>query len=304
MGDLVVLIGVAITLIAFRASDRQNRALDSVNRLIEKSRKEFATYIEAHLEELQELDQNLRLQEKHAREVQSDIEKVLSDIVVSADRVQNLKDSLQKYDHLLLDLAAATERMDSTIIKVEQIRRDFEEDSNEAISAIRTQIGDIEGKVSLADREKNLTEEVKKLEEETASLKENLKTAEELRAEDRKHIEEALIKRIAEAAEAEEKEAARAEQARASEAVSLEDVLRASKKSGVQRAQQPAKPSPIEDPEVQSRIIDLRRAGNTCQEIADIVGANPSEVQKLLTAFEEEEESFESWESIKRNNFA
>ncbi len=307
LGDLVVLVGVAITLLVYRAADKQNRALNRVQRFIEQSKEDLAIYVRAQEEAFEEINQKFQEQELAVKNLQDAIEQTLQDVDSSANRVQTLKDSIKRYDNLIIDLATATKQMDSTIVRVEKMRKDFEEDSEKTLSALKERLGEVEGKVSFQDREKTLTAEVRKLEEETKSLKKELKTTEQKRVSERKQIEEDLIKRIVESSEEDEQDEGTQTRSDASGATesrpaTLEDALRSSRKAKAPRRER--KPSVVEDPAVQSRIIDLRRAGNTCQEIADMVGATPVEVEKLLSAFEEEEEHFESWESIKQNNFA
>ncbi len=154
IGDLIVLLVVAGALIAYRQMDKNSRSIQVVKRYIEHSAQRFEAYVEEHITELREMDSYLKTKEKHARDLIVEMDAILQDIEGHADDVFLLKEAMEKYDQVLIDLSNATQQVDVNIERivgmrdeiVNETKRTFHEISH-TVMALESRVEGIKGEI-------------------------------------------------------------------------------------------------------------------------------------------------------------
>ncbi len=152
LGDFIVLLVVAGALIAYRQMDKNNRSIQVVKRYIEHSARRFEEYVEEHIAELREMDGYLKGKEQQARDLMVEMDAILQDMEGHADDVFLLKEAMEKYDQVLIDLSNATQQVDSNIERivvmrdeiVTETKRTFHEISN-TVLALEARVEGVKG---------------------------------------------------------------------------------------------------------------------------------------------------------------
>ncbi len=155
IGDFIVLLVVAGALIAYRQMDKNNRSIQVVKRYIEHSAQRFETYVEEHITELREMDDYLKNKERQARDLIVEMNAILQDIEGHADDVFLLKEAMEKYDQVLIDLSNATQQVDINIERivgmrdeiVNETKRTFHEISH-TVMALEARVEGIKGEIA------------------------------------------------------------------------------------------------------------------------------------------------------------
>ncbi len=152
LGDFIVLLVVAGALIAYRQMDKNNRSIQVVKRYIEHSARRFEEYVEEHIAELREMDGYLKTKEQQARDLMVEMDAILQDMEGHTDDVFLLKEAMEKYDQVLIDLSNATQQVDNNIERivvmrdeiVTETKRTFHEISN-TVLALEARVEGVKG---------------------------------------------------------------------------------------------------------------------------------------------------------------
>ncbi len=152
LGDFIVLLVVAGALIAYRQMDKNNRSIQVVKRYIEHSARRFEEYVEEHITELREMDGYLKTKEQQARDLMVEMDAILQDMEGHTDDVFLLKEAMEKYDQVLIDLSNATQQVDNNIERivvmrdeiVTETKRTFHEISN-TVLALEARVEGVKG---------------------------------------------------------------------------------------------------------------------------------------------------------------
>ncbi len=155
LGDFIVLLVVAGALIAYRQMDKNNRSIQVVKRYIEHSARRFEEYVEEHIAELREMDGYLKTKEQQARDLMVEMDAILQDMEGHTDDVFLLKEAMEKYDQVLIDLSNATQQVDNNIERIVVMRDEIVTETKRTFHEISNTVLALEARVEGAKGSSN-----------------------------------------------------------------------------------------------------------------------------------------------------
>ncbi|MBT3272756.1 MAG: hypothetical protein HN368_06355, partial [Spirochaetales bacterium] len=118
LGDIVVLVVVAIALFAYRQFDKNNQSLSKVKRFTDKVRDELGGFVESKTEELKNLTIELDVHMKTAREILKRASGIEEDLRGRTKGVDEISKRISRYDKALTDLVNMTQKVDENLTRL------------------------------------------------------------------------------------------------------------------------------------------------------------------------------------------
>ena len=115
VGDIIVLVVVAIVLFIYRQLDRNSQSLAKVKRFTDKVRQELSGLVDSKTEELKNLTVELDVHMKTAKEILKRVHSIEDDLKGRTKGVDEIHRRIAEYDKALTDLVNMTQRVDENL---------------------------------------------------------------------------------------------------------------------------------------------------------------------------------------------
>jgi uncharacterized protein YoxC len=118
LGDIIVLVAVAVVLFVYRQLDRKNQSLAKVKRFTDKVRRDLSGVVDSKTEELKNLTLELDVHMKTAREILKRVNSIEDDLKGRTKGVDEIQKRITQYDKALTDLVNMTQRVDENLTRL------------------------------------------------------------------------------------------------------------------------------------------------------------------------------------------
>ena len=118
LGDMIVLVAVAIVLFVYRQLDRNNQSLAKVKRFTDKVRRDLSGLVDTKTEELKNLTIELDVHMKTAREILKRVNSIEDNLKGRTKGVDDIHKRIAEYDKALVDLVNMTQKVDENLTRL------------------------------------------------------------------------------------------------------------------------------------------------------------------------------------------
>ncbi len=118
LGDIIVLIAVAIVLFIYRQLDRNNQSLTKVKRFTDKVKRDLSGLVDSKTEELKNLTVELDVHMKTAREILKRVNSIEGDLKGRTKGIDDIQKRIAEYDKALADLVSMTQKVDENLTRL------------------------------------------------------------------------------------------------------------------------------------------------------------------------------------------
>lgn len=120
LGDIIVLVAVAIVLFVYRQLDRNNQSIAKVKRFTDKVRHDLSGLVDSKTEELKNLTIELDVHMKTAREILKRVNSIEDDIKGRTKGVDDIHRRIAEYDKAIVDLVNMTQKVDENLTRLHE----------------------------------------------------------------------------------------------------------------------------------------------------------------------------------------
>jgi len=139
IGDLVILLVVAIILAVYRQLDRNNRSIDKVKRFVERAQNEIDEIVSEKVTMLKDIGIELDVHQKAAREVLKRIHAIEEELNQRSGAMEEIGHRLGEYERALHELVQMTQRTEENISRVKE-ESEYVDKVGRRIKAVQSRI--------------------------------------------------------------------------------------------------------------------------------------------------------------------